>query len=156
MSLKLWTDRHVTWSLPWASFGPRNCGYSFCHGHVSGYLVHIGNQQEQNCLLKFGHGEGYKAWYWTDGNIFSGRTFLKDCVYCSSRGWHAWSVYPWIRQQWGHLVQSKNHFLCRRRDYAWHLHWCKQGGMVRVSFHQQTIIYLRGSDVRLSLISIYW
>ena len=57
---------------PMALFRARNC-----HGHFSGYLVHIGNQQEQNCLLKFGHAEGYKAWYWTDGNILSRRTFKK-------------------------------------------------------------------------------
>ena len=45
------------------------------------YLVHIGNQQEQNCLLKFGHGEGYKAWYWTDGNIFFRENFFKSLCF---------------------------------------------------------------------------
>ena len=37
---------------------------TFC---LLGNLVHIGSQQEQNCLLKYGHSQGYKAWYWTDG-----------------------------------------------------------------------------------------
>ena len=58
-----------------------NIVYLFCHIRVPGYLVHIGNQQEQNCLLKFGHAEGYKAWYWTDGNILSRRAFKKDCFF---------------------------------------------------------------------------
>ena len=48
----------------------------YCHPHVSGYLVHIGSQQEQNCLLKFGHAEGYKNWYWTDGKMLFTKNFL--------------------------------------------------------------------------------
>jgi len=53
----LFSDTKNTWLEAWAQ----------CELY-GGYLVHIGNQQEQNCLLKFGHGEGYKAWYWTDAH----------------------------------------------------------------------------------------
>ena len=56
----------------------------FCHSLVSsGYLVHVGSQQEQNCLLKFGHSQGYKAWYWTDGKSFhKGLKLESRYVYC--------------------------------------------------------------------------
>ena len=53
----------------------------YCHAHVSGYLVHIGSQQEQNCLLKFGHAEGYRNWYWTDGKCFPQRTVKYLCFF---------------------------------------------------------------------------
>ena len=53
----------------------------YCNARVSGYLVHVGSQQEQNCLLKFGHAEGYRNWYWTDGNCFSQRTVQYLCYF---------------------------------------------------------------------------
>ena len=35
-----------------------------------GWLVNIGGQIEQNCLVKHGLIQGYDAWYWTDGNHY--------------------------------------------------------------------------------------
>ena len=38
-----------------------------------GWLVNIGGfhsgVEEQNCLLRYGHSQGYDAWYWTDGRF---------------------------------------------------------------------------------------
>ena len=38
-------------------------------GLYGGWLVSIGGQAEQNCLLRHGRSQGYDAWYWTDGNL---------------------------------------------------------------------------------------
>ena len=38
-----------------------------------GWLVNIGGfhsgVEEQNCILRYGHSQGYDAWYWTDGKL---------------------------------------------------------------------------------------
>merc|ERR1711997_580507 len=53
----LFSDTSNTWLEAWAQ----------CELY-GGYLVHIGSQQEQNCLLKYGHSQGYNQWYWTDAH----------------------------------------------------------------------------------------
>ena len=32
-----------------------------------GWLVMVGTQAEYNCLLRYGHTQGYSSWFWTDG-----------------------------------------------------------------------------------------
>ena len=35
-----------------------------------GWLVSIGSQREQNCLIRHGLSLGKDTWHWTDGNIY--------------------------------------------------------------------------------------
>ena len=35
-----------------------------------GWLVNIGGQTEQNCLVRHGRSQGYSANYWIDGKFF--------------------------------------------------------------------------------------
>ena len=51
-----------------------------------GWLVNIGSQSEQNCLLELGRTQEYNEWFWTDG-ICIVKTYNKiDCkVKVSSR-----------------------------------------------------------------------
>ena len=32
-----------------------------------GFLLHISDIKEQNCLLRYGLSQGFNSWYWTDG-----------------------------------------------------------------------------------------
>lgn len=32
-----------------------------------GWLVNVGTQSEQNCLVDYGRAQNYNEWFWTDG-----------------------------------------------------------------------------------------
>ena len=42
-----------------------------------GWLLSIGSQKEQNCLVSFGWAQGYSQWYWTDGISSTNKEYHK-------------------------------------------------------------------------------
>merc|ERR1719481_409769 len=58
-----------------------------------GWLVDIGSQEEQNCLIKFARSQELLTWWWHDGNELD-----EEGIYCHADGrYMTWFPPKWTR-----------------------------------------------------------